>query len=126
MTTQDIIKTMPLEEKEKVQFLNMYERGTDEQKIQIDILAWTSYFELHDDRVEKNLKDEIDSIKKGAGGPLDKTLYPRILKKTEEQLNKEASESIAESDLAMARVAMKQIVSEIQASKKTKKRTVKI
>lgn len=120
MTTQDIIKILPLEENEKQQMLNLYERGTKEQKIEIDVLAWTNYLEMYDETIDENFAEEVDQIKKGKGGPLD-GLYPRVVEKAEKELNEETNKAITAADLTMARKAMKQIVDEIHAAKQDKK-----
>jgi hypothetical protein len=126
MTTLDIIKILPLDETERIQLLNKYEHGTKEQKTQISMLAWSGYFDLYDQRLKENIRNEFRLIKKGEGGSLDEKLYVRALKNTEQELNKETSQQISETDLTRAREAMKQIITEIRASKKSKKRTVNV
>jgi len=125
MTTEDILKLLPLEEEEKIRVLNEYEFGTKERKADIELLAWTGYMEWYDERVKENITKEMDLIKKGEGGALDKTLYARALKRTEDELQEELTKGVTDTDLARARVAMKQIMNEIHAVKNAKKTATK-
>ena len=48
--------------------LNVYQTGTQEQKQAIDELAWLSYFEIYNTRVNEHYSDELRQIKEGKGG----------------------------------------------------------
>ncbi len=121
MTTQDIIKMLPIEEKLKIQILNRYESMDQYEKLSIDEMAWNTYFSFYDERLKENLGQQYDRVKKGEEKFGD-DFYARALKKTEQEMQAESQESTGTVDLAAARKAMEQIMAEITASKNAKKK----
>lgn len=119
MTTEEIIKFLPIEEGDKNELLKMYEYGDADQKYRINELVWTGYFELYNDTLKDNINREMELVKEGKA-EADKDLYKRALQKTEQEMKGEMAEGITETDLSAARQAMEQIMSEIRASKAAK------
>ncbi len=120
MTTKDAIKLLPLDEKLKMQVLNMYDYMEPEQKLTVEVIAWKTYFLLHDEKVQMNLEKELAAVEAGEA-PLGTDFYNHVLKKTDQQEKKDLSSQTENVDLAIARRAMEQIINEIRASKKKPK-----
>ena len=120
MTIPNIIKLLPLEEQEKVDMINVYENGTKEQKNAIVDLAWKSYFAIYNKKVNDYANEEMREIQEGKDGSLDEQIYARALKKTSQEMNGEMDKTLQKTNLDIARNAMKQIMTEINAAKKKK------
>lgn len=120
MTTQDIIKMLPIDETRKIQILNRYDSMDQYEKLSIDEMAWSAYFTLYDERLKENVGMQYDKVKNGKE-PYGDDFYARALKKTDQEMKGEFEESAATVDLAAARRAMEQIVGEIRAAKADKK-----
>lgn len=122
MTAKDIIKMLPIDEKRKIQILNSYDYMDKYEKLSIDELAWTSYYELYNAGINANVDLILANVRKGEE-ELGDNVYARAMQKTEQELKGESTEAIGKMDLAAARVAMEQIVGEIRAAKAEKKTT---
>jgi hypothetical protein len=123
MTTKDVIKMLPIDEKLKIQVLNTYDYMEPGQKLMISRLAWKTYFFRYEGAIEKNTELQWEKVKEGKG-KLGKEFYEDVLKETNHELTLKADHSLQSTDLAAARQAMQQIVDEIRASKKPKNKTV--
>ncbi len=120
MTTKDAIKLLPIEDKLKMQVLNMYDYMEPAEKLTIERLAWKSYFLSHDMKVQENTIREFADIEEGKAA-LGKEFFEDILKKTDHDDTKTMADTNTNVDLAAARRAMEQIINEIRASKKAPK-----
>jgi len=122
MTTKDAIKMLPLDDKLKIQLLNMYDYMEPDQKLTIEVLAWRSYFLLQEEKLDANLVKEFEAVEKGSAH-LGKGFYADVVAKTDQQELKDNAETASKVDLAAARRAMEQIINEIHAAKKKPART---
>jgi len=120
MSTQDIIKILPIEETLKVDILSRYDTMDKYEKLSIDEMAWNAYYSLYDEKLKENLGVQYENVKKGEE-PFGDDYYARALKKTKEAMKVESQDSVTSVDLTAARKAMEVIVREIQASKIPKK-----
>ena len=120
MTTKDAIKLLPIDEKLKIQVLNMYDYLEPAQKLTIEVIAWKTYFMQHEERVNINLEKALEAAAEG-NEKLGKDFYANVLKKTAQEEQKDMSDRLTNTDLAAARHAMEQIMNEIHAHKKSSK-----
>jgi hypothetical protein len=119
MRALDIIKAMPIDEKLKLQIINRYDFLAPSQKLAVDYLAWTTFYDLYEETLNDNLGVQYQNVKKGTdnfGGDF----YKRALEKTDHQMINELQESLTNANLSIARKAIEQIMNEIHASKKQK------
>jgi nicotinate-nucleotide pyrophosphorylase len=124
MTTKDAIKLLPLDEKLKLQILNMFDYMSPEQRLTIARIAWKTYDYLQAQKVDIDIEKHIEkSIEGQSDIPMDENFYSSILKEANNEMTKEFHEKSGAIDLANARKAMQQIVEEITASKHIKKKT---
>ena len=117
MTTKDVIKQLPIEDKLKTQILNMYDHMEPAQKLTIQRIAWKTYDLMREERIEENVQQGFENVSKGEG-QLGKDFYDNVVKKTDQEMVKDVQKSIQATDLAAARQAMEQIINEIGKSKK--------
>jgi uncharacterized membrane protein YheB (UPF0754 family) len=124
MTTEDIIKSLPMDETLKQQILNLYPFMESAQKHDVDRLAWNTYHTFYQQLLDENLQVQFDDAMHDKD-QFGEDFYARALKKTDQQMNKDLSEALAQYDLTAARKAMEQIVTEIRAAKAAPKKTTR-
>lgn len=118
MKALDIIKAMPISEELKMQIVNRYDYLPPSEKLVIDHMAWSTFYNLYEETIDDNLGIQYNNVKKGTdhfGGDF----YKRAADKSENQMLNDLEESLAKADLSIARKAMEQIMNEIHASKKS-------
>lgn len=121
MTTQDLIRFLPMDEEYRKQLLVDYEAMDNTKKFQVDVLMWGAYDKLYDAQLEQNLK--ISWEKAGLGEEkLDKEFYKRVKKLTEQELAIEFTQTKDTSDLDEARKAMEVIIRQMKLAKEDKKK----
>lgn len=116
MTTLDIIKAMPIDDKLKMQIVNNYDDMKPGQKSAIDHTAWTTFHAVYHELVKENLALQFEKVKQGEdhfGGDFD----ARAVKKAESDMQNDLQESLGKADLAIARTAMEKIVREMSAAR---------
>jgi len=119
MTTLDLIKMLPMDEKVRAQLLSKYPQLDPSQKLDVDRMAWTTYDAMREATIEENLGIQYEKVKKGEEKFGD-GFYERALKKTNQELAAEMQKNSSDFDLSEARKAMEIIVREIYASKNHK------
>lgn len=119
MTTKDAIKLLPIDEKKKMQILNTYDYMEPGQKLTISRLAWKTYFFLYNETVQENIDLQFQKVKSGEA-KLGKDFIAEVDKETDQAITSHVQQSLQTTDLAAARHAMRQIIDEIHASKKSK------
>lgn len=120
MTTKDAIKLLPISEDVKLQILKMYDYLEPDQKLTIQRIAWKTYDLLQASRIDENVEQQLEQVKNGQAH-LGPDFYTKAIANSEQELTKNLEESHGAVDLAAARKAMEQIVSELQAAKLEKK-----
>jgi hypothetical protein len=120
MTTKDVIKMLPLDDTLKMQVLNMYDYMEPAQKLTIEVIAWRSYDLMRQEKLDINLAKEFEAVDEGKSH-FGKGFYSDVVKKTDQQEQKDFAETASTVDLAAARRAMEQIINEIRAAKNTPK-----
>lgn len=116
MKTLDIIKALLTDDKLKMEVINRYDFLTPSQKLKIDSIAWTTFFDLYKTTLKCNLDIQYENVKEGKDH-FDADFYKRALKKTEKQIMEEFEESLNNANISIARKTIKQIMNEIKASK---------
>ena len=119
MTTIDAIKLLPMAEKVKMQVLNMYEYMEPEQQRTIERLAWKTYFYMYHEHIQTNIERQFEEVAEGKA-KFGADFFKEVIKKTKQDMRKQADESTGAVDLASARRAMEQIMKEIRITKKSK------
>lgn len=114
MTTQDIIKMLPIDEAKKVKILSQYDSMSETERLSIDEMAWNSYFELYEERLKENVNMQYERVKKGEEPYGD--FYPRALAKTDQEMTAESKEEATTIDLSAARKEMEQLVQNSQSA----------
>lgn len=120
MTVKDVIKFLPLDEELKLQILRTYDYMDPAQKLAISRVAWNTYYQLKQTQVDLEIGKQLDKVKQGQA-QLGPDFYEEVLKNTDQEINKELSNSYGAVDLATARQAMQQIVKEMNDAKAAKK-----
>jgi hypothetical protein len=120
MTTKDVIKLLPMDNKLKMQVLNMYDYMEPDVKRTVQRIAWKTYFYMYNQQVQANIDKQFESVEEGKA-TFGKEFYQEVAKKTDHEMNKQIGEKSGAVDLAAARNAMEQIMKEISATKKVKK-----
>jgi hypothetical protein len=116
MKALDIIKSMPIDEKFKIEIINRYDFLTPSQKFAIDSLAWTTFYDIYDATLQSNLELQYQNVKEGKDH-FGEDFYARALKKTDKQMMDEFEKSLNEANISIAKITIKQIMDEINASK---------
>jgi len=117
MKALDILKAMIPDEGLKMKIVNQYDDFSPSQKLAIDHLAWSTFYNLYNETLEENLGIQYQNVKKGTdkfGGDF----YRRALEKTDNYMINEFQEALTKADISIARTAIEQIMQEIDASKK--------
>jgi hypothetical protein len=117
MTTKDAIKLLPMDEKVKVQLLNMFDYMEPEQKRTVERLAWKTYDYMYSEKIQENMQQQFNEVEEGKAH-FGKDFFQEVSKKTKREMGKQTDESTSAVDIAAARRAMEQIMNEIRASKK--------
>ena len=117
MTTKDAIKLLPMDDKVKVQLLNMFDYMEPEQKRTIERLAWRTYDFMYSQKIQENIQQQFKEVEEGKAH-FGKDFFQEVTKKTKREMGKQTGELTGAVDLAAARRAMEQIMDEIRASKK--------
>jgi hypothetical protein len=120
MTIKDVIKFLPLDGELKLQILRTYDYMDPAQKLAISRVAWNTYYQLKQTQVDLEIGKQLGKVKQGQAH-LGPDFYEEVLKNTDQEINKELSNSSGAVDLATARQAMQQIMKEIQDAKAEKK-----
>ena len=120
MTTKGAIKLLPLEDKLKMQVLNMYDYMEPDQKLTIEVIVWRYYHYTQQQELEKVVEEQLEAVEEGTA-QLGESFGKAIRDKATHNHDKHISEKASEVDLAAARQAMERIMQEIQAAKKTPK-----
>ncbi|HZE87300.1 MAG TPA: hypothetical protein VE090_03785 [Methylomirabilota bacterium] len=120
MTTQDVIKLLPIDETIKMQVLKMYDYMDPAQKLAIQRIAWNTYDFMSAQQVDDMVELQLDKVREG-DGKLGIDFYDTALKHADQQIQKELQESSGAVDLATARQSMEQIIREMQEAKPAKK-----
>ena len=116
MTTKDAIKLLPIDEKVKVQILNLYDHMEPAKKLTVQRIAWKMYDLARLDKIDADIQREYDEVKKGQA-ELGGNFYKNVVKKANQELQQDISGSSQQTDLAAARRAMEQIINEIRSPK---------
>jgi hypothetical protein len=120
MTIKEIIKILPMSEKQRMEILNTYDFMDVGERVMIDRLAWDTYYSLYTERLNTNLAEQKEKVEEGKE-ELGTDFYQRALKKTDQEMTGEMKEALGEADLASARQAVQRIIQEMQDAKKSKK-----
>ncbi len=116
LSTENIIKIIPLEEAFKDELLKQLPSLTPDQRYNMADIIWGAYYTYLDILVERNVELALERAKEGKE-TLDKSLYKRIYDETEKELQTTGAQVVSEKDLETARAAMEKIVKEMKASK---------
>src|SRR5436305_9565495 len=117
ITTKDILKALPFEEKLKVDLLQSFDSFTPSQKFELEQIIENAYYGLY----QSKLQDNIDSALKRAENnqeELGPDFYKRIREQTEKEMQEDLTKASQNVDLSAARAAMEKIVQEMKAAKK--------
>lgn len=117
ITTKDIIKIMPFDEKFKMELLNEFNFLDADRKFNIEQALWDAYDNFYELKLKENTKLAFLRVQNGEE-EFDKNFHKRIAEKTEKDMQGEAVQKTEQTDLAAARGAMEKIIGEIRASKK--------
>lgn len=120
ITTKDIIKILPFEDKFKISLLNEFDFIDSEHKFNIERILWDAFYAIYEITYQKNLRLAFERAKNNQE-KLDEDFNKRVIEQTEKELQTEALDTVQKVDLEHARKAMEQIVQEIRASKAGKK-----
>ena len=119
ITTQQIVNMLPFEAKDRLDILEMLEGNDPDKKFNIEQMLWDAYYAMLELKEEENFQKSMAKALKNEEN-LNKDLFPKIEKESEEELQKEVVEQSEKADLSEARAAMEKIIKEIRASKKVK------
>ena len=120
MTTLDLIKILPMDDKLRSGLINQYPHMDPSQKLDVDRMAWTTYDAMREAEIKDNMGIQYEKVRKGEE-KFGKGFYERAVKKTDQELAVEMQKKSTDFDLVEARRAMEIIVREIQAAKKKTK-----
>jgi hypothetical protein len=124
MTTKDAIKMLPLSEDIKLQILRSYDYMEEEQKITICRIAWKTYFLLKQTVIDSNIEKQLDQVENGKEH-LGGDFFEKVMKQSNNDMQKQLGETAGAVDLATARQAMYQIMQEMKDAKEAKKESHK-
>lgn len=120
LTTKDLIKILPFDEKHKVYLMEEFEKLEPARKFAITEFLWDAYDAFYELKLQENIQKEL--VRTGKDGiKLDKDFYKKVKKETHEQMQTDALTKTQSADLSEARKALEVIVKEIQANKKPTK-----
>lgn len=116
MEALDIIKTMPIDEKLKIEIINRYDFLNPSQKFAIDSMAWTTFYDIYNATLQSNLELQYQNVEAGKEH-FGKDFYVRALKKTDKQMKDDFEKSLNEANISIARTTIEQIMNDIHTSK---------
>ncbi|MBI2074504.1 MAG: hypothetical protein HYT83_01560 [Candidatus Levybacteria bacterium] len=119
ITTKEIIKLLPFEDKFRLELLEKFDSLNPDQKFNMEQILWDAYFALYKLKLDENLQLAFLRAKENQE-KLDKDFYKRVEEQTEKELSENTIEVTEEVDLEAARKAMEKIIKEIRATKQAK------
>jgi hypothetical protein len=109
ITTKEIIKILPFEEKFKTGLLEGFDSLNADQKYHIERVVWNFYEALYNLKLQENLETAMIDVKKG-GIDVDEEFYGKIKKQTEEEMTKNFYKGTADADLSKIRSKLEEIL----------------
>jgi len=113
MTTKDIIKILPFEEKFKNNLLSQFDELSIDQKFSLEQILWETYIAFYNLKLEDHIQLSLLRTKDNQE-PLDSNFYKKVREQTDEEMQQEATKNIETKDLEAARIAMEKIVKEMK------------
>lgn len=117
ITTKDIIKILPFDEKFKTELLNEFNHLDPDRKFNIEQALWDAYDNFYELKLKENTRLAFLNVEQGKE-EFDENFNKRIREKTDKEMQEEAQKNIEQTDLNAAKSAMEKIVAEIRAAKK--------
>lgn len=109
LTTEDIIKILPIDEAMRVDLLARFASLDYEAKFEVEQIVWRSYHALYDMKLEENIQNELEKTGTSAIA-LDDDFYSKIRKQTEDEMAKGAYAGTTSSDLDSVRSKLKTLI----------------
>ncbi|HUD44746.1 MAG TPA: hypothetical protein VMR41_04345 [Patescibacteria group bacterium] len=102
LSTENLIKMLPLGDEVKTQLLEKFDTFSEEQKVDIDEALWDGYYELYQLRLQENIQFALNS-ENNVESKLNSDFYSEMVKKTEEQMQQEERKDVERFDLSTTR-----------------------
>lgn len=110
ITTKEIIKILPFEEKFRNGLLESFDSLNPDQKYHIERVVWNFYEALYNLKLQENLETAMINVRKGSAD-VDEEFYGKIKKQTEEEMTKSFYQGTADADLTKIRTKLEEILS---------------
>lgn len=117
LTTKDIIKIIPFDDKFRDELLRDFDGLDSDRKFDIEQAIWDAYDLLYEFKLKENTQLAFLKAENNEEN-LDGDFYKRIREKTDKEMQELSIDKVEQSSLDEARKAMEIIVREIQAAKK--------
>lgn len=102
LTTQNIIKALPIEPALKQQVLEGWESMETSRKFALEQFIWDTYYALYQLRLQENLQQGMLRARENKE-TLDSSFYQRIQEQTEKDMEKEESVTQTQGELTQVR-----------------------
>lgn len=110
ISTENIIKTLPLEANLKEQMFNFLQNGDPDSKDRIIEIVWDTYYALYELMVEEEV--QLALLKAGNNEEvLDENFYKRIRESVEQKMQQDLTLHASQLDLSQARNELQKLIS---------------
>ncbi|NMB84311.1 hypothetical protein GYA28_03400 [Candidatus Roizmanbacteria bacterium] len=109
MTTKDIIKNLPLEDKTKNTLLEKFDTFTPDQKFDLEQVMWDAYEAIYNLKLQENLDLALLEAKENKES-LDPEFYARVKVQTEKEMAKYLLGSTTEAELKNIRQKIQSLI----------------
>ncbi len=110
LQTIDIIKILPFDEDFKKELLESFDSFDVNKRNSIEVLLWQTYFTLYDIKLQENLEIALEEAGRNQE-KLDKGLYMRVKRLTNNEMNQVSAKDIKDMDLDTTRDKLAELVS---------------
>lgn len=109
LTTEDIIKILPIDDTMRADLLTRFASLDFETKFEVEQIVWRSYNALYDLKLDENIQNELE--KTGANAiDINDDFYSKIRKQTEEEIVKGTYAGTTTSDLDSVRSKLQSLI----------------
>lgn len=109
LQTKDIIKILPFDEKFKKELLESFDKLDVDRRNNIERLLWETYFTLYDIKLQENLRIALEEVARNQE-KLDKDLYNRVKKLTNNEMNQVSEQDIRDMDIDITREKLQELI----------------
>lgn len=120
ITTKNIIKALPFDERFKMELLNEFDFLTPDQKFTITRLMWDTFQAIFTIKLDENMQKALQDVEEEKE-KLNNTLYNKVRQRTLQQLENDLEANLSNIDLAAARHAIETIIDELKIFRASKK-----